>query len=707
MNEYFHLEGTQSSLVIAVGVDMPSIVYWGERLKYTSDLTTISSAHSKPIPQTSLDIDIPFGLSPEASKGYFGAPGLEGSRNGVNWSPQFQLSNIERVSNGITLTCIDEIASIELIIELLLDPTSDVLQTRTQIVNLSDQPYELQRLSNTLPLATHMMELMCFNGRWCKEFHTNRHLLDHGVFIQENRRGRTSHEHFPGLVIGAPGFSEEQGEVYGFHLAWSGNHRIRAEVTPEGGRYFQAEELLHSGEVTLTLGKSYQTPWLYATHSTSGLNGMSNQFHRFIRGSILNWPTKATVRPVHLNTWEGIYFDHNPDYLREMAKNAAKMGIERFIIDDGWFRGRNSDNAGLGDWFLDECKYPDGLNSVVNYVNMLGMEFGLWFEPEMVNPNSDLFRSHPEWVLGTPEYKQATERNQYVLNLQVSDCFDYILERLDEVLTRYNIRYIKWDMNRTLVQASHNGKPAIHGQTKAFYALVDAIRLRHPDVEIESCSSGGGRIDMEVLKRTHRFWVSDTNDPVERQMSQKGFSYFFPPEVMGAHIGTDISHTTGRRNSIAFRGITALFGHMGMELDPASASNSQKSDFSHFISIHKQFRKLVHSNDLVRFDYPDPTVNAYGVISIDKQEAIVSVAQIQSRSYTLPLPLRIPYLEPTQEYAIKLVEGENLMQSMKKSPSWVESGVNLTGEVLTKMGLQLPVLWPESALLLHIKAIES
>lgn len=705
MNDFLHLEGYQSSLVIDMGNGMPDILYWGAKLEHTSDFLSILSAQSRPLPQTCLDQDVPFGLSPEHSKGYFGAPGLEGSRCGMDWSPRFQLSGVDGIGHGWAIICRDDIAAIELIIEFILDPSSDVLQTRTRIQNLADQPYRLQRLANTLPLAPHITELMCFNGRWCKEFQTTRNSLLQGAFIQENRRGRTSHEHFPGLVAGVPSFREEQGEVYGFHLAWSGNHRIRAEVTPEGRRYFQAEELLQPGEVTLASGESYQTPWLYATYSANGLNGMSSHFHQFIRGSILTWSSEAKPRPVHLNTWEGIYFDHNPEYIKKMADNAAEMGVERFIIDDGWFRGRNSDNAGLGDWFLDECKYPDGLGSVVSHVDNLGMEFGLWFEPEMVNPNSDLFRSHPEWVLGTDHYEQATERNQYVLNLQIPDCFTYILDRMDEILTRYNIRYIKWDMNRTLVQSSHNGKPAVHGQTRAFYTLIDALRLRHPNVEIESCSSGGGRIDMEILKRTHRFWVSDTNDPVERQVSQKGFSYFFPPEIMGAHIGTDISHTTGRRHTVAFRGMTALFGHMGMELDPASASEQQKSEFSRFIAIHKQFRELAHSGELVRFDYPDPTVNASGVISQDKQQAVITVAQIQSRSYTLPLPLRIGYLEPKQDYLVSMVEGENLQQSMKQLPSWVESGLKLKGETLMRIGLQLPVLWPESALTLHIKAV--
>ena len=243
------------------------------------------------------------------------------------------------------------------------------------------------------------------------------------------------------------------------------------------------------------------------------------------------------------------------------------------------------------------------------------------------------------------------------------------------------------------------------GRHRLFIRLVDELRQRHPFVEIESCSSGGARIDMEVLKRTHRFWTSDTNDSLERQSIQRGFSYFFPPEIMGAHIGTDVSHTTGRRHTVAFRGMTALFGHLGMELDPASASEEHKAEFARYIALHKRFRSLAHSGDLVRFDYPDQTAMATGVIARDKNEAVITFAQVQTRTYTLSSPLRIPGLELKTSYRVSMVSSEQLNHTMKQPMPWDCSELVLTGQILEQTGIQMPVLWGETALVLHIEAI--
>jgi alpha-galactosidase len=303
---------------------------------------------------------------------------------------------------------------------------------------------------------------------------------------------------------------------------------------------------------------------------------MSRHFHQHVREHILADRISSKPRPIHLNTWEGIYFDHDPQYIMDMATQSAEMGVERFIIDDGWFRNRDGDKAALGDWYLDENKYPDGLNGIVEHVNRLGMEFGLWFEPEMVNKDSDLYRAHPEWLLAVEGYDQPTGRNQYAINLQIDEAFDYLFDRLDYFLSSYNIEYIKWDMNREIVQPGHEGFASGHKQVERYYQLVDKLVAKYPNVEIESCAAGGGRIDFEVLKRTVRFWASDNNDALERQQIQRSMSYFFPPEVMGCHIGARHCHSTRRTHDINFRGLTALFGHMGIELDPVKEAAEEK-----------------------------------------------------------------------------------------------------------------------------------
>lgn len=701
-----HFNGKNTSIIISTSHLLPEVIYWGERIENNKSSEEIALALSRPVPQCYLDQDIPFSICPEHSAGYFGMPGLEGHFDDGGWTPKFEKESILQSETGAVFQYIDEQAGLRLDVFFNFDKETDVISFQSKVTNIRNYGiYRLQRLANTLPLPAHACELMQFHGRWCKEFQIERKEWCQGAITKENRRGRTSHESFPGVIVGSKGVSETSGEAYGFHLAWSGNHRLHMEVMSDGRRYCQAEELLLPGEVTLMPDESYTTPWMYATHSPVGLNGMSQNFHQYIRRSVVEWPDSDKPRPIHLNTWEGIYFDHDPGYMKEMATAAKELGVERFIIDDGWFPARNHDSAGLGDWFVDKEKYPQGLHPVADHVTGLGMELGLWFEPEMVNPDSQLCRKHPDWVLATGHYERLTERQQYVLNLQNPACFKYLFNCIDALLAEYPISYIKWDHNRVLVQASHNGLPGVHGQTRAVYRLIDQLRKAHPHVEIESCSSGGARIDMEVLKRTHRFWTSDTNDPVERQTIQQGFSYFFPPELMGAHVGTHASHTSGRRNSIAFRASTALFGHMGMELDPLCLSDEQKCEVKMFFDLHKSYRDLLHRGDLFRLDYPDDTSIAKVMVSKDKSTALVSMAQIQSRSYTLPVPLRLAGLDPDKTYRVQVVSNENDEYTMKKQPAWCEHGVELTGEVLMKVGLQLPVLWPESCLLVGIQQI--
>ena len=260
---------------------------------------------------------------------------------------------------------------------------------------------------------------------------------------------------------------------------------------------------------------------------------------------------------------KGFILNTIPTTYATWQRKRPRWALSVFIIDDGWFEGRNDDTSSLGDWSLDRSKYPDGLEPVIDHVNQQGMEFGIWIEPEMVNEDSNLYRLHPEWVLTTKGYPTPKGRNQWVLNLQNQECFDYLYGCFDQLLSTYNIGYIKWDMNREIVQPTHDEKSAVHGQTHALYRLLDKLVLAHPKVEFESCSSGGGRIDYEILQRTCRFWASDCNDALERQTIQKNMSVFFPPEVMGAHIGPQDSHTTRRHHNINLRGVTALFGHMG------------------------------------------------------------------------------------------------------------------------------------------------
>eukprot|EP00903_Cladosiphon_okamuranus_P002613 g2611.t1 len=328
-------------------------------------------------------------------------------------------------------------------------------------------------------------------------------------------------------------------------------------------------------------------------------------------------------RPIHYNTWEAVYFDHDHETLFNLANKAAEVGAERFILDDGWFGSRRNDKAGLGDWWPSKDVYPDGLGPLIKHVTDLGMEFGLWFEPEMVNPDSELYREHPDWILHAEGVEQVPFRSQFVLDLTRPEVSDYLFDHMHKLLSEHEISYVKWDMNRDVHHPGSRGRPAIHQQTRALYALIERLREAHPDLEIESCSSGGARADYGILRRTDRIWTSDSNDALDRQRIQRGASHFFPLEIMGAHVGPETCHITGRRLSMEMRVATALFGHMGMELNLLEEAPANLEVLKAGLALHKQHRDLIHSGDFHRLDTPDH-VNAIGVVAKDRSEALFS-----------------------------------------------------------------------------------
>jgi alpha-galactosidase len=702
MSQFIQLHSQATSLLIQL-TPAPTMTYWGKTLSPMTDsqFAALLQTQHRAVPQGRLDEDIPLTLCPEPGQGHFNTPGIEGHHDGRNAMPQFTYVSHKQTGNTVKILCRDSMAALALDIHLTLDQISGVLRTQMVITNLAATPYQLNKLAITLPVPQRAVELESYYGRWSREFQAHRQIIQHSAWNIENRRGRTSHEYFPGCLVGQRGFTEQRGEIWSFHLGWSGNHQWHCNVKSNGCRYVQASELLFPGEIRLQRGESYTTPELFAAHSLEGINGIRASYHHFVREHILPFD-HTKPRPIHLNTWEGIYFNHDPDYLCQMATTAAAIGVERFIIDDGWFQERHDDTSSLGDWFVDRNKYPNGLTPVISHVNQLGMEFGIWVEPEMINPDSDLYRQHPGWVLATTGYSAPTGRNQYVLNLQIPACFDYLYRCLDNLLAQHNIRYVKWDMNRELVQPSHLGHAAVHGQTLAVYRLIDTLRQAHPEVEIESCASGGGRIDYEMLKRTCRFWPSDSNDALERQIIQKHMSIFFPPEVMGTHIGPYHSHTTRRTHDIHFRGLTALTGHMGVELDPLQVETTQSQAVSKYITLHKQYRQLLHSGTCFYLDQEDDTRLIYGVRS--DACTLIFVCQIAMPDYALPVPLRLDALNPEIDYRITLIDYPPAgFKLMKPSQGWWnQPSLLMKGLWLSDIGLPLPLLDPESCLLLAL-----
>lgn len=684
-----------ADVIVDVSTGAPTILYWGQSLGDGADLASLGSALSRPIVHGTFDAVAPISVVPEHGSGFTGRPGLVGRRGGGrDWAPRF--STIEHRIDGDTLVveAVDEVACLALTTTITL---AETLRVSAAITNRADRRYSLDALTLTLPIAEHAAELLTFNGRWSREFQPIRRNWLDGELLVENRRGRTSHESPPLVFAGEAGFDEWDGEVFGVHVAWSGNHTLFAERLPDGRRYVQAGELLHPGEIVLEPGESYTTPSVLGVYSPEGLTPATWQFHRSVRALEVH-PTSP--RPVLLNTWEAVYFDHETEKLQALADAAADLGIERFVLDDGWFGSRRDDTKGLGDWWVSDNVYPDGLAPLIGHVTGLGMEFGIWVEPEMVNPDSDVYRAHPDWALTTEGYDPVLGRQQLVLDLANPDAYAFIEGHLDALLRDHDVSYVKWDMNRDHVHATgRDGAAGTHAQTRALYRLLEELRGKHPRVEFESCASGGARIDHEILRRSERVWTSDCNDALERQIIQRGASMLIPPEVMGAHIGPTTSHTTARTQSLSFRAATALFGHLGVEWNVTKLSDHDRTALRAVIAMHKEHRELLHSGDSVRFS-TDPAFNAHGVYAPDRSQAIVSFAQLTTAPSQTPPPLRMPGLDLEASYRVHhLAIPYERWGAARIQPEWLREGVTLTGRQLAFHGVQPPVLHPESAVL--------
>jgi alpha-galactosidase len=695
-----HLSTDTVSVVLdARGGGLPVVVHWGAPLGPLSeeDLEALADAAVAPVPVSTPDLPVPVAVLPEAARGYQGRPGLRGSRAGRAWVTSFRVSDLRATSDVVEVVAEDPDALLHLEVTLEL-ARSGVLRVQARLTNDGADPYTVDGLEAALPVPAQATELLDLTGHWSRERHPRRREFDLGTWSRESRRGRTGHDATLALLAGTAGFGFRHGEVWGLHVAWSGNHVTYAERMPEGTATLGGGELLASGEVILEPGDTYSSPWLYAGYSARGIDGLSAAFHGWLR-SRPNHPT--TPRPVVLNTWEAVYFDHDLGRLRALADVAARIGVERFVLDDGWFRHRRDDTAGLGDWYVDETVWPDGLTPLIEHVTGLGMRFGLWVEPEMVNEDSDLYRAHPDWVLGPGAgVLPPRARHQQVLDLNVPEAYAYLLERLDELLRDNDIAFLKWDHNRDLVAAGHGGRSGVHGQTRAVYRLLDELRARHPRVEIESCSSGGARVDLAILARTDRVWASDSNDALERQTIQRWTELLLPPELVGAHVGPPTVHSSGRTQHLPFRFATALFGHFGVEWDVTSATPSELDALAAGIAYYHRMRELLHTGEVVRGDHPDPAAYVHGVVARDRSAGLYAYVQLRTSARGVPAPMRLPGLDPDRRYRADVVAPAGPPMTIGPVPRW--SPRELTGRVLAEVGLRPPVLAPEQAWLVEV-----
>ncbi|NED98016.1 alpha-galactosidase [Phytoactinopolyspora alkaliphila] len=712
-HELIHCRAGGTSLLIECrGSQLPHVVYWGRDLGELSDdeLAAVALTRRPQQVYNSIDRDVPVGLLPEPAYGWTGTPGLSGHRGGPAFSALFAVAGrADAVADGgrnVTITAEDAAARLRLILEIGVTGAG-LVRMRASVENTGEDTYVVDGLNLALPVPAVATELLDMTGRHLRERSPQRSRFTAGTYLRENRRGRTGLDATLLLAAGESGFGFRSGAVWAMHVAWSGNHRVLAERTPRGVAVLAGGELLLPGEVRLAPGERYTSPWIYGSHG-DGLDEVSRRFHQHLR----HRPGHArSPRPVTLNTWEAVYFDHDLGRLSQLADLAADVGVERFVLDDGWFSGRRDDRAGLGDWYVDTDVWPDGLHPLIDHVAKLDMQFGLWVEPEMINPDSRLARAHPEWIMAAGDRLPPEARHQQVLNLGHPGAYAYILERLDALLSEYPIGYLKWDHNRDLVDAGHRGdggSAAVHRQTLATYRLIDELKVRHPQVEIESCSSGGGRVDLGILERTDRIWASDCIDALERQQIQLWTSLLVPLDMIGAHVGATVSHTTGRRHTLGFRAGTALFGHFGIEWDLTTATPEERRELGGWVALYKRIRELLHTGDVVRGDHPDPAVLVHGVVAADRSRAIFAVVQLATSAQAPTGLIRLPGLDPRSRYRIAPLPPGDRIDGPTRSPlGWWEDGAVVTGQFASEAGVQAPTLYPERLALIEAVRVDA
>lgn len=679
-------DGHQTLVLAARGGRLPEVVHWGAPLPSGSDCASLARAGRIDVTGGMLDENPDLSICPEAARSFPGQPGLVvRDGDGTPFLPSFTYEREDAGEDGGSLLLVHRDRSWGLTHSARFDadPTTGVMTVRAALE--AERPVRLSWLAAPVLPAPHLAdEMIDFSGRWCGEFRTNVIPWRPGVRLRENRTGRTGHEHFPGLFIPCRGTTNTRGIVYGFHYGWSGGHRMVAEELPDGRRQVQFG---HAVDTERGAATHFETAPLHVVRSDAGLNGCAVAFQRHVRDRIVRLPDPGRPRPVHYNCWEAVYFDHELPALKDIAARAAAIGAERFVLDDGWFGRRDDSSSSLGDWFVDPRKYPEGLGPLIDHVRRLGMTFGLWFEPEMVSPDSDLYRARPDWALGPAD--QPLGRGQMALDTARTDVRDFVFERMAAILSRFPVDYVKLDHNRVLPSPDA-------AQTRGFYALLDRLRNRFPAVEIESSASGGGRIDFGILARIHRVWLSDSNDALERLRIQHDSALFLPAAVTGSHVGPRRCHTSGRSLDISFRAWTAAQRHLGLEMDPRELTDRECEVLATVIAWYKHNRDWLHRADILRLDSTDPALIGEQHLAEDGSRFVVFLGRAEAGDPIAPRPQPLAGLDPDAVYRVRLVNVDDVPRLSRATPALGRETIEAPGAWLTGHGLTLPWSFPET-----------
>lgn len=565
-------------------------------------------------------------------------------------------------SETLIVTMADEKSEAQATLFYTVYEDFDVICRRCEIKNIASSPLVLDRVfSMSMEFPVQNLEELHLVGSWGKERSIVKNSIVQGVYEIGNARGGSGHNVNPFVIVKDKASNEDMGDCFGFTLVYSGNHCTEIEADHHGRTRVNCGINPFGFEWTLNTGESFASPEAFISYG-DGLGALSRANHDFIRQRICRGKWAAKERPILINNWEATYMDFDENKLLSIADLAAELGIELFVLDDGWFGKRNNDRCSLGDWVVNKDKIPSGIKGLAEKINEKGLKFGLWFEPEMVSPDSDLYTAHPDWAIHTDERTPALCRTQLVLDLSRKEVQDYCINAVNAILDSANIEYVKWDMNRYLSDMPRKGFN--HEYTLGFYRIMDGIVNSHPDILFEGCSGGGGRFDTGILCYMPQIWTSDNTDSIERLFIQYGTSMGYPLSSMGSHVTDSPNQGTGRPASMKTRGDVAMSGNFGYELDITKLPAEDLDAIKALNSECKALRSLTANGDFYRLANPfEGNLCGWAVISKDKTEAFVCFARILLRTNEYYTHVKVKGLDPDKKY-VDSVSGKTYMGDM-------------------------------------------
>ncbi|KLU74964.1 alpha-galactosidase [Clostridium botulinum] len=572
----------------------------------------------------------------------------------------------ENEAETLEIELYDEILKLKIKLCYTIYEEFNVITRSVCFINESDNDIKiLKALSSSVDFKDNKFDLMHLTGTWARERYIEKIPLGINSQIIDSKRGASGHQQNPFVALLRKDTDEDHGEVYGFNLVYSGNFIAQAEVDQfktcrlsMGINPFDFSWLLEPKE-------EFQTPEVVMVYSDEGLGKMSRTYHKLYRTRLCRGFFKEKERPILVNNWEATYFDFNEEKLLDIAKEGKKLGIELFVLDDGWFGKRDSDKCSLGDWVENKRKLPKGLKGIAEDINNLGMKFGLWVEPEMISPDSELYREHPDWCLHVKDRRRSESRNQLILDFSRNDVCDYIISTLSKVFSSANIGYVKWDMNRNMTEIGSSLLPSkrqretAHRYILGLYRVMETIVTKFPSILFEGCAGGGGRFDPAILYYMPQIWTSDNTDAIARLKIQYGTSIVYPPIMMTAHVSAVPNHQVGRITPLKTRGDVAMFGNLGYELDLTELKNEEKEEVKKQISNYKDIRKLVQFGEVYRLISPfNENKASWIIVSEDKSEFIVYFYRMLMEPNAEFERLKLKGIDPNKKY--KLIESNSI-----------------------------------------------